>query len=98
MGPRKLDRITINSAIMSGPPCLRGMRLTVCRVVEALALYSDRADVKLEYPELEDDDITQALEFTARCLNHPIHPLEEAKAGEQLVELTYLPARPMQLR
>jgi uncharacterized protein (DUF433 family) len=65
---RKLDRVTISPAIMNGQPCIRGMRLTVRRVIEAIALY----------PELEDDDIAQALEFAARNLDDQIHPLEAA--------------------
>ncbi len=56
---------------MNGQPCIRGMRLTVRRVIEALALNSERADVRREFPELEDDDITQALEFAALCLDEP---------------------------
>jgi uncharacterized protein (DUF433 family) len=51
------DRITIDPNRMNGQPCIRGMRLTVRRVVEAVALYPDRAELKREYPELEDDDI-----------------------------------------
>jgi uncharacterized protein (DUF433 family) len=97
MRPRKRDRITINPAIMNGQPCIRGMRLTVRRVLEALALSSERAAAKLEYPELEDDDSTQALEFAARCLDDRIHPLEEANVGEPLVS-SCLPTRPMQVR
>ena len=42
---------------MNGQPCIRGMRLTVRRVVEAVALYSDRADLFRNYPELEPDDV-----------------------------------------
>ena len=75
---RKLDRITINPAIMNGQPCIRGMRLTVRRVLEAIALYPDRAELKREYPELEDDDISQALDFAARNLDDQILPLEAA--------------------
>jgi uncharacterized protein (DUF433 family) len=75
---RKLDRITINPAIMNGQPCIRGMRLTVRRVVEAAALYPDRNELKREYPELEDEDIAQALEFAARNLDDQILPLEAA--------------------
>jgi uncharacterized protein (DUF433 family) len=41
------------------------MRLTVRRVVAAVALYPDRQELKAEYPELEDEDIRQALEFAA---------------------------------
>jgi uncharacterized protein (DUF433 family) len=75
---RKLDRITVNPAIMNGQPCIRGMRLTVRRVVEAVALYPDRNELKAEYPELEDEDIAQALDFAARNLDDQILPLEAA--------------------
>ena len=59
------DRITINPARMNGESCIRGLRLTVRRVLEALATYPDRAELKREYPELEDEDIRQALAFAA---------------------------------
>ena len=75
---RKLDRITINPAIMNGQPCIRGMRLTVRRVVEAAALYPDRNELKREYPEVEDEDVAQALDFAARNLDDQILPLEAA--------------------
>jgi uncharacterized protein (DUF433 family) len=75
---RQLDRITVNPAIMNGQPCIRGMRLTVRRVVEAAALYPDRNELKAEYPELEDEDIAQALDFAARNLDDQILPLEAA--------------------
>ncbi len=38
----KFDRITMDPAILGGQPTLRGMRLTVRRVVEAVALYPNR--------------------------------------------------------
>jgi uncharacterized protein (DUF433 family) len=41
------------------------MRLTVRRVVEAVALYQNRYDVFRNYPELEPDDVRQALAFAA---------------------------------
>jgi uncharacterized protein (DUF433 family) len=66
------DRITIDPEQMNGQPCIRGMRLTVRRVVEAAALYPDRTEIKREYPELEDDDIRQALEFAASNLDDQI--------------------------
>lgn len=75
---RKLDRITVNPAIMNGQACIRGMRLTVRRVVEAAALYPDRTELKGEFPELEDEDIAQALDFAARNLDDQILPLEAA--------------------
>lgn len=59
----QLDRITVDPERMNGEPCIRDLRLTVRRVLDALALYPDRAELKREYPELEDEDIRQALEF-----------------------------------
>lgn len=48
-----------------GQPCIRGQRLTVRCVVEAVALYPDRAELRRQYPELDDEDIRQALAFAA---------------------------------
>jgi uncharacterized protein (DUF433 family) len=41
------------------------MRLTVRRVVEAAALYPERSDLRREYPELEDEDIAEAIDTLA---------------------------------
>ena len=57
--PTKFDRITTNPEVMNGQPCVRGLRLTVRRVVEAVALYPDWEDLQAEYPELEKEDIRQ---------------------------------------
>ena len=62
------DRITWNPSQMNGQPCIRGMRLTVRRVVEAVALYQDRNDLFRNFPELEPDDVRQALAFAAANL------------------------------
>ncbi|MGH8291351.1 MAG: DUF433 domain-containing protein [Steroidobacteraceae bacterium] len=63
---------------MNGQPCIRGIRLPVRRVVEAAALYPERKDLRGEYPELEDEDVSQALDFAARNLDDQILPLETA--------------------
>lgn len=68
----KLDRITTDPARMNGQPCLRNLRLTVRRVVELVALYPDRAELRREYPELEDEDIRQALLYAATMLDDRI--------------------------
>ena len=39
-----LDRITSDPATMNGQACIRGMRITVQRVLEALSIYPDRQD------------------------------------------------------
>lgn len=66
------DRITIDPKQMNGQPCIRGMRLTVRRVLEVVALYPDRGELSREYPDLEPDDIAQALRFAAESLANEI--------------------------
>jgi uncharacterized protein (DUF433 family) len=73
----KLNRITIDVARMNGEPCIRDLRLTVRRVLEALAVYPDRAELKREYPELEDEDIRQALAFAAALVDDKVLPLPQ---------------------
>jgi uncharacterized protein (DUF433 family) len=68
METKALDRITVEPGKMNGQPCIRGMRLTVRRVLEALATYPNREDLRREYPELQDEDIQQALEYAAAAL------------------------------
>ena len=72
-----LNRITSDPAVMNGQPCIRGMRLTVRRVLEALATYSDRQELFAEYPELEDEDIRQALAYAAANLDDKVLELDE---------------------
>lgn len=72
------DRITTNPAILNGQPTIRGMRLTVRRVIEALAVTPNWDDLCRDYPELEPEDIRQALAFAARNLDESIQPLERA--------------------
>lgn len=49
------DRITSEPDRMNGQPCIRNLRLTVRRVLEAMATYPDREELRREYPELEDE-------------------------------------------
>lgn len=72
----QFDRITCDPAILSGQPCIRGMRLTVRRVLEALATYPVREQLVEEYPELEEEDIRQALEYAAANLDDRVLELK----------------------
>jgi len=63
------ERITSDPDVMNGQPCIRGMRLTVRRVVNAVAQYGDRNAVQAEYPELDAEDIREALMYAAKNLN-----------------------------
>ena len=66
------DRITIRPGRMNGQPCIRELRLTVRRVVELVATYPDRGELRREFPELEDEDIRQALQYAAATLEDRI--------------------------
>jgi uncharacterized protein (DUF433 family) len=48
------------------------MRLTVRRVLEAMATFPDRKDLFEEYPELEEEDIRQVLEYAAANLDDKV--------------------------
>jgi len=69
------DRITCDPARLDGQPCIRDLRLTVRRVLEAMATYPDREELRREYPELEDEDLRQALEYAAAVLDDKSVPL-----------------------
>ena len=59
------DRITIDPAQMGGQPCIRGMRITVRRVLDIVATYPDHKELLADYPDLEIEDLAQALAFEA---------------------------------
>lgn len=70
-----LDRITSNPDQLNGQPCLRGLRLTVRRVLEIAALYPDASERRREFPELDDEDVRQALHYAALHLPDQIFSL-----------------------
>ena len=71
----KLDRITVEPGKMNGQPCIRGMRITVRRVLLAIATYGTSDELRRAYPDLEDEDIRQALEYAAASLDDRVDDL-----------------------
>ena len=65
----RFDRITVEPEKCGGKPCVRGMRITVRRVLELLATYPDRATILAEYPFLEPEDFQQALCYAAAIVD-----------------------------
>jgi len=61
----KLDRITFSPDILGGKACIRGMRISVSLVVNLVANGMSRAEIVDAYPDLENEDITQALKYAA---------------------------------
>jgi uncharacterized protein (DUF433 family) len=72
------DRITSDPGRMNGQPCIRNLRLTVRRVLEALAAYPDRAELLREYPELDGEDIRQVLAYAATALDDKVLKLPKS--------------------
>ncbi len=60
-----LKRITRDPAVMSGKPCIRGLRVTVGTVVGLLAAGRTPDEILTAYPYLEADDIREALAYAA---------------------------------
>ena len=63
------DRITVEPGKCGGKPCIRGMRITVRRVLELLATYPDWAAIVAEYPFLEREDFQQVLRYAAAVVD-----------------------------
>lgn len=71
----KLDRITIDPSICLGQPTLRGTRITVSVVLKMLAGGKSMPDVLQAYPELEAEDVQQALRYAAWIVSDQIPAL-----------------------
>lgn len=59
------DRITTHPGKLGGKPCIRGLRFSVARVLEILAADPSGEELRREYPEIEAEDVRQALAFAA---------------------------------
>jgi uncharacterized protein (DUF433 family) len=66
-----LQRITIDPEQCGGRPCIRGMRVRVIDILQLLAAGETPEAILTEYPYLEPEDITAALLYAARRLDHP---------------------------
>ena len=60
-----LDRITFNPKQCGGKPCVRGMRIRVSDILDMLAGGATRPEILRDFPYLEDEDITAALQYAA---------------------------------
>jgi uncharacterized protein (DUF433 family) len=60
-----LSRITIDPAVCTGKPCIRGLRFPVARLLGLLAAGESREQILANYPYLEPGDIDEALRYAA---------------------------------
>ena len=61
-------RITIDAAQMGGVPCIRGFRIPVATVVDMVASGMTPEAILADFPDLERDDIAEALRYAAAAL------------------------------
>jgi uncharacterized protein (DUF433 family) len=71
------DRITAAPDTLEGKPCIRGLRISVETVVRLVAAGWAFDEILHEYPDLERDDIRQALEYAAAATSVHLYELRE---------------------
>jgi len=74
----QFNRITFDSNVMGGRACIRGMRVTVSLILNLVANKMTAAEIIKEYPYLEDEDVTQALQYAAWLADETVQILEPA--------------------
>jgi uncharacterized protein (DUF433 family) len=62
-------RITVEHDKMGGVPCIRGLRIPVATIVGMFANGMELKEILSEYPDLEKDDVFEALAYAAEAVN-----------------------------
>ena len=68
------DRITFDPQVMGGRACIRGMRIPVSVIVGQIAHGADWGEVLDGYPDLQREDIQQALQYAAWLTQEEVQP------------------------
>ena len=71
----KFTRITVNPRQMGGVPCIRGLRIPVATVVDMVADGITETEIFKAYPDLEAEDIHEALRYAAEAVRERELPL-----------------------
>jgi uncharacterized protein (DUF433 family) len=71
----KFTRITVSAKQMGGVPCIRGLRIPVATVVGMLADGMTMEEILRSLPDLERDDVMEALQFAAEAVRERELPL-----------------------
>jgi uncharacterized protein (DUF433 family) len=68
-------RITVHPDQMGGVPCVRGLRIPVATVVGMIADGMSEAEIVAAYPDLEADDVREAIRYAAEAVRERELPL-----------------------
>ena len=71
----KFTRVTVDPKQMGGMPCVRGLRIPVATVVAMVADGMSADEILAAYPDLERDDIAEALQYAAEAVRERELPL-----------------------
>ena len=74
----KFTRITIDPGKMGGVPCIRGLRIPVATIVGMVANGMTEREILDAYPDLEPEDIKEALLYAAEAVKERQIPLVTA--------------------
>ena len=69
------DRITQNPNVLGGRATIRGLRISVAHVVNLVANDMTSAQIVTDLPDLEPEDIRQALAYAAALAQDEFHPI-----------------------
>lgn len=72
----RFDRITVDPSQMGGVPCIRRLRIPVATVVGLVAEGVSQEQILTDYPDLEPEDIRQALSYAAQAVCERQLPIE----------------------
>jgi uncharacterized protein (DUF433 family) len=71
----RFHRITVNPHQMGGVPCIRGLRIPVATVVGMVADGMNEEEILKAFPDLESEDIHEALRYAAEAVREQELPL-----------------------
>ena len=71
----RFQRITVNPNMMAGVPCIRGLRIPVATVVGMVADGMTEDEIFRAYPDLNREDIREALRYAAEAVREGEIPL-----------------------
>ncbi|MEW6679803.1 MAG: DUF433 domain-containing protein [bacterium] len=77
----KFNRITLDPDKCFGKPCIRGLRMPVASILSYLSSGMTMDEILKEWPELEREDIYQALGYASCTMEERMVPLQEATTG-----------------
>ena len=71
---KEFKRITFNPEVMGGQACMRGMRIPVSLIINLVANGMSNEEILEEYPDLEPNDIKEALQYASWLAKEELHP------------------------